>query len=354
MKRPGKSTPLLRRLPAEWEPVSGVLMAMPYAGGEWDYMLEWARATHAEIAAAISQRARVLLLIAEKAATARRELQRAGARLDNVQLIELPFNDTWARDFGPLTVVDGQGKPTLLDFLFNGWGLKFAADQDNQATERLWRLGRFGKTPRQVGDMALEGGSIESDGQGTLLTTAACLLSPNRNPHMDEAAINARLKFWFGAKRVLWLRHGRLEGDDTDAHIDTLARLCPDDTIAYVQCDDRRDSHFKSLAAMAAELKKMRTARGKPYRLIPLPWPRAIYDAAGQRLPATYANFLVVNRAVLAPTYGQPDNDGRALAALADAFPGYEIIAIDCRALIEQHGSLHCVTMQLPFGVLPI
>lgn len=342
------------RMPAEWEPVSAVLMAMPYAGGEWDYILIRARQTHTEIAAVISQRAQVLMLVAENPSAVRRQLKQAGARLTNIHLFKIPFNDTWARDFGPITVVNDQGKPQLIDFLFNGWGLKFAADQDNQVSRRLWQRGVFAKTPLVTGDMVLEGGSIESDGQGTILTTTACLLSPNRNPHLSQANIQARLKYWLGAKRVLWLEHGQLEGDDTDAHIDTLARFCPNNTIAYVRCDDRRDAHFKSLAAMEAELKKLRGSNGKPYRLIPLPWPRPIFDAQEQRLPATYANFLVVNRAVLTPTYNQPDNDGRALAALSDAFPGYEILGIDCRALIEQHGSLHCVTMQLPWGVLTI
>lgn len=343
----------LKRLPAEWEPVSGVLMAWPHAGSEWDYILAAARKTHASIGAAISQRATLLLAVADDMDAARKALLKAGANPDRLRLYACPLNDTWARDFGPLTIVDAKGKPNLLDFGFNGWGLKFRSDLDNRITRLLHAAGAFGNTPLDTVGLVLEGGSIESDGSGTLLTTAACLLSPNRNPHLGQAELTAALKAHFGARQVHWLQHGHLEGDDTDAHIDTLARLCPDDTIAYVACMDRGDSHYIALQAMVRELKELRTTSRKPYRLVPLPWPTAIYDEDGQRLPATYANFLVVNGAVLVPTYNQLDNDRAALKAVGKAFPGYDIVGIDCRTLIRQHGSLHCVTMQIPEGVVP-
>ena len=156
-----------------------------------------------------------------------------------------------------------------------------------------------------------------------------------------------------GARRVLWLNHGWLAGDDTDSHIDTLARICPDNTIVYQACDNPLDEHYPELKLMEEELKAFRAPDGAPYRLMPLPWPKARFDDQAHRLPATYANFLVINGAVLVPTYGDRENDQKALACIGQAFPGREIIGINCLPLIEQHGSLHCVTMQLPAGVLP-
>ncbi|MDP3401820.1 MAG: agmatine deiminase family protein [Brevundimonas sp.] len=242
--------------------------------------------------------------------------------------------------------------PVLLDFGFNAWGLKFAADLDNLMTGNLARAGAFGRREVRIPGLILEGGSIESDGAGTLLTTSQCLLSPNRNPHLDRRGIEQALVESLGISRFLWLKHGYLAGDDTDSHIDTLARLCPDDTIVHVRCDDPADEHYPALAAMEAELLAFCTAGGEPYRLIPLPWPQPCFDADGRRLPATYANFLVINGAVLVPTYGMYQ-DAAALEILGRVFPERTIIGIDCLPLIAQHGSLHCVTMQIPRGVLP-
>ena len=189
------------------------------------------------------------------------------------------------------------------------------------------------------------------DGSGTLLTTARCLLAPTRNPKLTQDGLEARLKELLGLDRILWLQHGHLTGDDTDSHIDTLARFCDARTIAYVACADPDDEHHAELKAMEEELRALRAADGRPYRLVPLPWPRARYDDDGRRLPATYANFLIINGAVLVPTYDDPA-DGPALARLRECFPGREIIGVDCLPLIYQYGSLHCVTMQLPEGVL--
>ncbi len=271
--------------------------------------------------------------------------------MDRIHVYPIPTNDTWSRDFGPITVAQN-GTARLLDFGFNGWGLKFAANQDNQVNRRLSEQGVFGSIPMQIPGLILEGGSLESDGEGTLLTTAECLLNPNRNPHLSREEIERALSSLLGFDRFLWLENGYLAGDDTDSHIDTLARLCPNDTIVYVSCDDREDEHYEALSRMAAELKAFRTRDGKPYRLIPLPWPSAVYDEEGHRLPATYANYLIINKAVLVPVYGD-SHDEEALAAVAQAFPDREIVGIDCSPLILQHGSLHCVTMQLPQGVLP-
>lgn len=337
------------RLPAEWEIQDGVLLSWPHEGTDWAYMLDDVRPVFVDIIRQISCFERVLLT-APNAAEAGAFLAEAGVDLERVTICEMPNNDTWARDFGPITVIYND-KPVLLDFVFNGWGLKFAANHDNLITRNLKAHGVVAANIKTVG-LVLEGGGIESDGLGTILTTSACLLSPNRNPQLDLVEIEQAMASLLGARRVLWLNHGWLAGDDTDSHIDTLARICPDNVIAYVACDDARDEHYAELKLMEEELKAFRAPDGAPYRLIALPWPKARFDESGHRLPATYANFLVVNGAVLVPTYRDAEKDALALERVGEAFPGREIIGIDCLPLVEQHGSLHCVTMQLPQGVL--
>jgi agmatine deiminase len=339
-----------RRLPAEWARQDGVLLAWPHAGSDWRDNLAAVEAVFVEIAREVSRSERVLI-VAPEIEPVRELLSRGGVDMLQVSLHQMPTNDTWARDFGPITVFEDE-VPTLLDFGFNAWGLKFAADLDNRITGNLVRLGAFGQCKVHIPGLILEGGSIESDGAGTLLTTSQCLLSPNRNPHLDRHGIEQALGALLGASRFLWLENGSLAGDDTDSHIDTLARLCPDDTIVYIRCKDKDDAHYAALAAMENELQDFRTAEGRPYRLVPLPWPHPRFDADGQQLPATYANFLIINGAVLVPTYGVPQ-DRAALKIIGQVFPDRTIIDINCLPLIAQHGSLHCVTMQIPQGVLP-
>lgn len=336
------------RIPAEWEPQDGVMLAWPHEETDWATNLDAAIRLCLELIRTIVRFEKVLLVTPDAPATAA-FLAQAGIDTSRIIVAEAPTNDTWCRDYGPLTVLRDQ-QPQLLDFGFNAWGLKFAADLDNQVNRRLHDAGVFGEVPMVTGDMILEGGSIESNGEGLLLTTARCLLSPNRNPHLDQAEINTRLNTQMGARQVLWLAHGWLAGDDTDAHIDTLARLAPEETIVYVGCNDPEDEHFAELTAMAEELKQLRTPAGRPFRLLPLPWPGKIFSGE-RRLPATYANFLIINGAVLVPTYNDPA-DEQALAVIAEAFPDREIIGINALPLIEQGGSLHCLTMQLPQGVL--
>ncbi|MBO7428049.1 MAG: agmatine deiminase family protein [Paludibacteraceae bacterium] len=334
--------------PSEWTMQSGVMITWPHEDTDWAYMLDEAVACFVEIAREISKRER-LLIVCRNEQSVRKDL--GEVMNPNIRFRELPTNDTWARDHGPITVfVDGS--PYLYDFQFNGWGLKFPANYDNQITKSLYLSRTF--SPK-VGYMSLlyyvlEGGSIESDGAGTLMTTSQCLLSPNRNEHLTQPQVEEFLKSSFGVERVLWINHGYLAGDDTDSHVDTLARFCDVDTIAYVQCDDKTDEHYASLKLMERELKSFKTLEGNPYRLIPLPMADARYEGE-QRLPATYANFLIVNGAVLVPTYRSP-KDEQALSALREAFPDREVVGVDCSALIHQHGSLHCVTMQLPYYVL--
>lgn len=337
------------RLPAEWEIQDGVLLAWPHEGTDWAYMLDDVRPVFVDIIRQIVRFERVLLT-APHAASAAEYLDNAGVDLSKVTICEIPNNDTWARDFGPVAVFYNN-KPVLLDFGFNGWGLKFPAHYDNLISKRLKKQGLLLPNLNTIG-LILEGGSIESDGLGTILTTTECLLSPNRNPQLNKNEIEQALASLVGAKRVLWLNHGCLAGDDTDSHIDTLARICPDNTIVYQACDIPLDEHFEPLKLMERELEAFTAPDGTPYRLIPLPWPTACFDEQAHRLPATYANFLIINGAVLVPTYRDPENDRTALERIASAFPGREIIGIDSLPLLEQHGSLHCVTMQLPQGVL--
>ena len=335
------------RLPAEWCEQSGVQLTWPHANTDWAEMLQEVQYCFVQIAQAIAQREK-LLIVTPEPETVRKQIE-GSVNLDNVVMVTCQSNDTWARDHGAITLISDGGN-RLMDFGFNGWGLKFAANYDNLITEQLVKLGVLEGEYCNCRNFIFEGGSIESDGQGTLLTTTECLMSGNRNGTYTQAEVEAYLLKHLGAERLLWLDHGYLAGDDTDSHIDTLARLCPNDTIAYVQCTNKEDEHYEALHAMELQLKSFKTRRGEPYRLVALPMAKAvIFD--GERLPATYANFLVINGAVLVPTY-DTERDAIALAQMEIAFPDYEIIGIDCQALIKQHGSLHGVTMQFPKGVL--
>lgn len=335
-------------LPAEWAPQSGIQLTWPHAGTDWAHMLTEVQACFAAIAREIAQR-ELLLIVTPEPEEVKKQIS-ATVNMQNVRFMECETNDTWARDHGAITMLDSEGT-SFLDFMFNGWGLKFASDKDNLITRQAVESGFLnGRYVNRLG-FILEGGSIESDGLGTLLTTSECLLSPNRNGQMSRDEIEDYLCSVFHLKQVLWLDHGYLAGDDTDSHVDTLARLCSPDTIAYVQCTDTQDEHYEALHQMEEQLKTFRTLNGNPYRLLALPMVDKI-EEEGERLPATYANFLIMNDAVLYPTYRQPENDQRAKEVLQEAFPEYEIVGIDCRALIKQHGSLHCVTMQYPAGVL--
>jgi agmatine deiminase len=338
----------VRRLPAEWEEQDGVLMAWPHEGTDWVNLHAVQRVT-IDIAREITHFER-LLMVAPDIDEARQSMADAGLALDRVRFSPVETNDTWARDFGPVTVFEAE-RPVCLDFGFNGWGLKFPSGLDNQITRKLAKCGIFGKAPVETIGFILEGGSIESDGRGTILTTTDCLLSPNRNPHLSRSGIEAFLCRVLGAQRVLWIENGHLAGDDTDSHVDTLARFCPDDTIVYTACDDPADEHYGPMQTMADELRSFRTLDGRPYRLFALPWPDAAHDEQGQRIPATYANFLIINGAVLVPMYGTP-KDRPAIEIVGRAFPGRRAAGVYCLPLLSGHGSLHCITMQIPKGVL--
>lgn len=350
----------LRTLPAEWAPQSAILISWPHTETDWADILDEVTECYVRMAYAIAAHQPLIILVVEGLdVSSLLEKRLPQAVFSNITFVVVPkTNDTWVRDYGFLTV-QSTGGAELMDFRFNGWGGKFQADHDNAANRLLFETQLLRGHYVDALDFELEGGGIESDGCGTLLTTAECLLNPNRRrqgdavPTPDKAQVEALLKERLGVERILWLHYGYLAGDDTDSHIDTLARLCPNDTIIYVQCTDTADEHYEALAAMEQELQAFRTLEGKPYRLIPVPLPDACYDEE-ERLPATYANFLIMNKVVLVPTYAQPEKDALALKNIQKAFPEREIIGVDCRTLIRQHGSLHCATMQFPREVFRV
>ena len=336
------------RFPAEWEPQSAILIAWPHAGTDWADRLGDVEDTYIALVQAITRFQPVLICVADDDVETYADIRLRSNRVDmaQVRFVTVAYDDTWLRDSGPISLRDGD-RLRLLDFRFTAWGGKFEAGRDDLLVETLAAQGVFGDAARQRIDFALEGGGIETDGNGTLLTTWRCL--HERHPDASREELTAQLSAWLHQDRVLWLDHGALEGDDTDAHIDTLARFAPGDAIVFQACDDEADSHYADLKAMADEIAALRTRDGKPYRLFPLPWARPVLDE-GRRLAASYANFLIVNGAVLMPAYGDAA-DNAAAAVLAQAFPGREIVQVPCRPLIWQNGSLHCITMQLPEGL---
>lgn len=346
------TTPEVTLIP-EWAEQDLVLLSWPDAEMDWASRLPEIEACYRGIAEAILEWEDLLIL----AKDTERIRQLLGSKTYKHKLFiqEMDCNDTWCRDYAPLSLQlkeeDGTDRKLIVDFTFNGWGMKFAADRDNIVTRALYLARAFSHDVAYVNALSLvfEGGGIESDGAGTLLTTESVLVEPNRNAGVDDAVLREHLMEILGGKRLLALENGELEGDDTDGHIDTLARFLSPETIAYVGCEDTRDDHYHPLRRMREELEAYRTLEGEPYKLVELPLPPAIYDEEGQRLPATYANFLFVNGALLVPTYGVP-TDEVALERLRQAVPDRAVVGVDSRALIYQHGSLHCATMQFPRG----
>ncbi len=337
------------RLPAEWEPQSAVLIAWPHAGTDWADRLASVETTYVALAAAATRFQRLIIVVsdAELHAHVETQLHGAGVDLSKVRFVELPYDDTWLRDSGPITLQGGDKDFQLTDFRFTGWGGKFGAEQDDALVAGLVDAGVFGHAAHKRIDWALEGGAIESDGEGSVLTTWRCLAQ--RHPEQSREDMSAILRDGLHAERVLWLDYGYLEGDDTDAHIDTLARFAPDERIVFQACDDASDPHHDELQRMAAELAALHTRHDRSYHLHPLPWPRPILDE-GRRLAASYANYLIVNGAVLVPAYDDPADD-EAARVIGAAHPGREVVQVPCRPLIWQNGSLHCITMQLPAGL---
>ena len=353
-----------RSLPAEWYPQSAIQLTWPHAQTDWGYLLEEVTKCYVRIAYEIALRQPLLIVTPEPEKVSSLLREQLPQKINtNIFYFKCPTDDTWARDHGFLTVLSDRGSE-FLDFQFNGWGHKFEASKDNAISAQLYKSGMLKGQYIDHLDFVLEGGAIESDGKGTLMTTSSCMLSPERNSIYNRTDLEEMLKSFFSADRVLWVDYGFLIGDDTDGHIDTLARFCPGGKIAYVKCTDPQDEHYKGLCQMEEQLQHFCQLDGTPYQLFPLPLPDPIYirlsdgtsvsdndmGDAVERLPATYANFLIMNDAVLYPTYDQPENDQKVRLILQQLFPKYDIVGIDCRVLIKQHGSLHCITMQYPAG----
>lgn len=327
----------------EWSKQVGILMAWPDAKTDWVDILSEAETCYKNIIKEIITHQKVFLLCQNIPET-RGKL--SDINQTNLVFIEAQYNDTWARDFGPLAINKEDEHLGFLDFGFNGWGEKFEAGLDNMLNTKLLQ-NRILPNLTDFNRFILEGGSVETDGKGTLLSTSHCLLAPNRNQPMTLSEIEEFLTSSLGINHFLWLDHGYLSGDDTDSHIDTLARFCDPDTICYVSVPEPQDEHYEELLKMEKQLKSFRNKNGQPYQLIALPFADAVYDENGDRLPATYANFLITNEKVLVPTYNSP-KDELALMAIEGIFKNRKVVGVDCTALIKQHGSLHCITMQIP------
>ena len=356
-------------LPAEWEPQSAIMLTWPHGGTDWKPYLRQITNTYLQLADIITRYEDLLVVTPILESTQRMLAEKLSeGQMDRVHLYEMDTNDTWARDHGPISMVS-RGRHNshvipihLLDFKFNGWGEKFAWKKDNAINLQLYYQGAFNAALENHQGFVLEGGSIESDGKGTLFTTSQCLLAPHRNQPFTRENIDSQLRNFFHVRNVVWLDYGNLVGDDTDGHIDTIVRMAPHDTLLYVGCDDAEDEQYEDFQALEKQLQKLFTYEGYPYRLLKLPMPDAIYDegdrlttdrnSKGDRLPATYANFLILNGAVIYPTYNQPEKDEEAKRQIQLAFPDRDVIGVDSLTIIRQHGSIHCLTMQLPEGAI--
>lgn len=335
------------KLLPEWHPQSAVLIAWPHKEGDFKPWLAAVERNYVAIANTVLGYQNLIIAChdAEHEAHIRQHIHCEGKY--SPLFVHVAYDDIWVRDTAPLSV-GHEGDYRFLNFRFNAWGGKYDCSKDQMLAEAVHATGVLGDIPLEAIDFVLEGGSIETEGEGTLMTTSYCLLNPNRNPGHDQTAIEQILKRQFAVERILWIDHGKAEGDDTDAHIDTLVRFCDPGTLAYTSCSDPSDSQYATLKAMEAQLQTFRDHQGAPYRLIPLNIPSAMLSEEGDRLPATYANFLIINGAVLVPVYGDSRADDEALRQIRLAFPERAVLPVPCDALIRQFGSLHCMTMQFP------
>jgi len=328
----------MKRLIAEFEEQSFTQIIFPHAKSDWVDYLEEAQVCFINIINEIIKYQKCFV-VCDSIKKVKQHFQEN----TNLLFVEYETDDTWARDSSAISISD-ENEVKLLDFTFNAWGKKFESSKDNLMSHSISK--HYDAQLKQV-DFVLEGGAVESNGNGIILTTSACMLNKNRNPKFDSIQITQKLNEYFGLTKVLYLEHGYLAGDDTDSHIDTLARFIDEKTIMYVRCENKDDEHFKELKLMEEELQDLASTHN--FRLIALPMTDAIYFEE-ERLPATYANFLFVNGAVIVPTYGVTQ-DGEALNIFRATFADRDIIGVDCSTLIKQHGSLHCVTMNFSCGV---
>jgi agmatine deiminase len=335
------------RMPAEWEPHQGTWLSWPHNRATWPGKFESVEPVMVKAVQALcsSETVHINVLNAQHEAHVRRLFNKAGG-CGPIQFHYFPTNDAWCRDHGALFVVrrvDGKQEMAAVDCRYNAWGGKYPPyDLDDVIPKRMAEaLG----IPCFEADMVLEGGSIDVNGRGLLLTTEQCLLNPNRNPHLSRMEIEERLCGIFGVERILWLGRG-IAGDDTDGHIDDLARFVREDTVVTIVESNQDDENFKPLQQDLERLRAMTLLDGRPLHVLTLPMPSPLYYQ-GQRLPASYANFYIANEIVLLPHFNDP-NDSIATHVLRSCFPTREIIGIDCTDLVWGLGAFHCLTQQIP------
>ncbi len=336
--------PPLVHQPAEWEHHSSCWLAWPSHGHLWQANLAPAQAEWAALCVAIAEEGGEALDILVQDAAAEAEVRQALAPiLAQVRCHHVPVGDIWLRDTAPIFVQDGAGALQAACFRFNGWGGKYVLPDDDQVAARVAALSGL---PQRSHGWILEGGSVETDGEGTLLTTRQCLLNSNRNPGMHQPQIEAALREGLGAEKVLWLDEG-LINDHTDGHIDTLARFVAPGVVVCMEAQERLDPNGPTLDGLAADLAAMTDARGQRLQVLRIPSPGLLLDEGGEPMPASYVNFYIGNATVLVPTYGTP-YDEAAVAALAPLFPGRRVLGRSARAILSGGGAFHCITQQQP------
>ena len=342
---------MARHLPAEWSPQGAVLLIWPHADTDWGPRLAAVEDAYAALCLAITRHQPLVVVCRDRRVRdhALGKIAATGAARAAIATFVVDTDDTWARDIAPLTVLD-DGLPVLIDCGFNGWGGKHEHARDAAFGRNLVDSAGFATLGYERADLVLEGGAIETDGAGTLLVNAPSVLDEHRNPGMGRTDVEAALRRPLGIERVLWLDVPPLAGDDTDGHVDTLARFCGPGTIAHAAPRDADDPNAAALAVLADQLAALRTPAGEPYRLVPLPGPEPVMEPGSGPGPASYANFLVINGAVLVPSFADA-GDGAAVDALQPLFPGRTVLPVPARTFLAQGGSLHCLTMQFPEGV---
>ncbi|EIM1028935.1 agmatine deiminase family protein [Campylobacter coli] len=315
---------MIKSIP-EWNEQEYLMLSLPHEKSDWKPYLGEIVQAYKEFVRTASEFQKVLLIAPSKSDFVPFE------NMANVEFFICDTNDTWIRDFGAIDILEDNHLKAL-DFTFNAWGNKFQSDLDNEVNSKLFKE-KFKEKLTKI-DFILEGGSIDFNGEGVMLTSSNCLLNENRNSHLDKNQIEAKLKEIFGLKQIIWLENGFIKGDDTDHHIDTLARFIDKNTIAYSVCEDEEDEHYIPLQKMKKELE----ATG--FDLVELPLPKPLYYK-GRRLGATYANFVFVNDALIMPFY-KDKNDEIIRQRLAKALPERKIVGVDARVFLRQNGSLHC------------
>lgn len=329
------------RWPAEWEPHVGTLLSWPHNRNSWPDKFEPVPGVYQQLTTALAQVEEVHILAA--AGEVMQEAEQLVGHLPNVTLHTIPTNDAWARDHGPTFLQAPAGKPWKgVDWNYNAWGGKYPPwDDDDAVPARLSEKLGFARFRPGI---VMEGGAVDGNGAGLVLTTSECLLNPNRNPHLSREATEQYLKDFLCAEKILWLHRG-IAGDDTDGHIDELARFVGPGTVVAAYEDDPNDENYEPLQENFRELEKMTDLAGQPLEVIPLPMPQAKYQA-GERLPASYCNFYVANEMVIVPQFQDPA-DEKACDILQQCFPDRRIVPLDALDLVWGLGAFHCITQQI-------